>query len=137
MHLTKEISKAMIIEQLSIFLNNSVGRLSEVTGLLGENGINLKALSLSESDDFGILRLITDDNRKAFEVLDAGGFAVSTTKVVCMELGDNPGALSEMVQKLAKGSVSVENLYAYSVGNKATIVIKVADVELCERILSE
>lgn len=127
----------MIIEQLSIFLNNSVGRLSEVTGLLGENGINLKALSLSESDDFGILRLITDDNRKAFELIDSKGFAVSATKVVCIELGDNPGALSEIVQKLAKGSVSVENLYAYSVGNKATIVIKVADVELCERILAE
>ena len=72
----------MIIQQLSIFLNNEIGRFTEVTRILAEAGVNLQAFTLSEVSDFGILRLITDDNDKAIATLQAHSYAVSTTDVV-------------------------------------------------------
>jgi len=126
----------MIIKQLSIFLNNAVGRLSEVTSVLSEAKINLRGLNLSESSDFGILRLVTDDNDRAFAALQAHGFAVSITDVVFIELDDNPGALSAYIKKLSDAGVSVEYMYAFSKGNSAFVVIRSEDIALCDEIVS-
>ena len=81
----------MIIKQLSIFLNNEIGRFTEVTRILAEAGVNLQAFTLSEVSDFGILRLITDNNEKAIAILQENSYAVSTTDVVYIELPDRPG----------------------------------------------
>ena len=111
----------MIIDQLSIFLNNAVGRVTEVT--------------LSESSDFGILRLITDDNQKAAQVLRDNHFAVNLTKVVYFELGDTPGALSECVQKVSDAGISIEYMYAFSTGNAASVVVRTEDIERCNALI--
>jgi hypothetical protein len=125
----------MIIDQLSIFLNNAVGRVTEVTTILGKAGVNLKAFTLSESSDFGILRLITEDNEKAAEILLENHFAVNRTKVVYLELGDTPGALSECIQKVSDAGVSIEYMYAFSTGNAASVVIRTEDVERCNALI--
>jgi hypothetical protein len=125
----------MIIDQLSIFLNNAVGRVTEVTTILGKAGVNLKAFTLSESSDFGILRLITENNEKAAEVLLENHFAVNRTKVVYLELGDTPGALSECIQKVSNAGVSIEYMYAFSTGNAASVVIRTEDVERCNALI--
>ena len=125
----------MIIDQLSIFLNNAVGRVTEVTTILGKAGVNLKAFTLSESSDFGILRLITEDNEKAAEVLLENHFAVNRTKVVYLELGETPGALSECIQKVSNAGVSIEYMYAFSTGNAASVVIRTEDVERCNALI--
>ena len=125
----------MIIDQLSIFLNNAVGRVTEVTAILGKAGVNLKAFTLSESSDFGILRLITDDNQKAAQVLRDNHFAVNLTKVVYFELGDTPGALSECVQKVSDAGISIEYMYAFSTGNAASVVVRTEDIERCNALI--
>ena len=125
----------MIIDQLSIFLNNAVGRVTEVTTILGKAGVNLKAFTLSESSDFGILRLITENNEKAAQVLQENHFAVNLTKVVYLELGDTPGALSQCIQKVSDAGVSIEYMYAFSTGNAASVVIRTEDVERCNALI--
>ncbi len=125
----------MIIDQLSIFLNNAVGRVTEVTTTLGKAGENLKAFTLSESSDFGILRLITDDNQKAAQVLRDNHFAVNLTKVVYFELGDTPGALSQCVQKVSDAGISIEYMYAFSTGNAASVVVRTEDIERCNALI--
>ncbi|MBO4844408.1 MAG: amino acid-binding protein [Bacteroidales bacterium] len=127
----------MIIDQLSIFLNNAVGRITEVTSTLSEAGVNLKAFTLSESSDFGILRIITDNNEKAVEVLKANYFAVNVTKVVYMELGDTPGALYNSIQKVSDAGVSIEYMYAFSTGDAASVVIRTEDIERCNALIEE
>ena len=125
----------MIIDQLSIFLNPAVGRVTEVTTILGKAGVNLKAFTLSESSDFGILRLITENNEKAAQVLQENHFAVNLTKVVYLELGDTPGALSQCIQKVSDAGVSIEYMYAFSTGNAASVVIRTEDVERCNALI--
>ncbi|MCQ2178846.1 MAG: amino acid-binding protein [Bacteroidales bacterium] len=126
----------MIIEQLSIFLNNSIGRLSEVTGVLGTEGINMKAFTLCESSDFGLLRIITDDNEKAVTVLKRHGFAISSSKVVFIDLQDDtPGSLSIIMKRISDLGISVESMYAFSTAEGAKVVIQTDDIERCNKIL--
>ena len=84
----------MIIKQLSIFLQNKIGRFTEVTNILGQAGVDMQAFTVSENSDFGILRLIVDDTDKAVAALREAGFAVNTTDVVCLECPDRPGAIA-------------------------------------------
>ena len=125
----------MIILQLSIFLNNEIGRFTEVTRILAEAGVNLQAFTLSEVSDFGILRLITDDNDKAIATLQAHSYAVSTTDVVYIELPDHPGTLAKSIEKLSDAGISVEYMYAFSQGNTASVVIRTNDVRQCNDVI--
>jgi len=125
----------MIIKQLSIYLSNTVGRLTEVTRILAENGINLRAFTLSESSDFGILRLITDETDRALEVLKANNLAVSTTDVVCIALEDVPGSLNKCIEKLSDAGISVEYMYAFAKESISIAVIRTDDVERCNGIV--
>lgn len=103
----------MKVEQISVFLENRAGRLAEVTKTLGENNINIRALSLADTSDFGILRLIVTDNEKAKEALKAKGFTVGRTNVVAAEVGDTPGGLHTILEMLNAGGVNVEYMYAF------------------------
>ena len=103
----------MKVEQISIFLENKAGRLAEVTRVLSEAGINIRALSLADTADFGILRLIVDDNEKAKAVLKKSGFTVGKTDVVAVEVEDRPGGLSRILDILSKENVNVEYMYAF------------------------
>ena len=103
----------MKVEQISVFLENRAGRLAEVTKTLAENNINIRALSLADTSDFGILRLIVTDNEKAKEALKAKGFTVGRTNVVAAEVGDKPGGLHAILEMLNAGGVNVEYMYAF------------------------
>ena len=103
----------MKAEQISIFLENRAGRLEEVTRVLAEAGISIRALSLADTSDFGILRLIVTDNEKAKEALKAKGFTVGRTNVVAAEIGDHPGGLHTILEMLNAGGVNVEYMYAF------------------------
>jgi len=103
----------MKAEQISIFIENKSGRLAEITRILGEAGINIRALSLADTSDFGILRLIVNDREKAKAVLKEKGFTVSKTEVVAVEVPDRPGGLSEILQGLDSQGINVEYMYAF------------------------
>lgn len=103
----------MKVEQISIFLENKAGRLSEVTRVLAETGVNIRALSLADTSDFGILRLIVTDNEKAKDALKAAGFTVGRTTVVAVEVADEPGGLARILSLLSTGGVNVEYMYAF------------------------
>ena len=107
----------MTIKQLTIFLENRTGRINEVAKILGANGINMKAFSMAETADFGLLRLIVSDVDKAVQVLRDASFAVMLTDVVCINATNVPGALSGILDKLAANEIFIEYMYAFSEGD--------------------
>jgi len=113
----------MKVQQISIFLENKSGRLSEVTRILGDNGINIRALSLADTTDFGILRLIVNDTEKASAVLKKNGFTVGKTDVIAVEVEDTPGGLARILEILNKESINVEYMYAFVERSRDNAVI--------------
>lgn len=103
----------MHVEQLSVFLENKSGRLAEVTTVLADAGINIRALSLAETSDFGILRLIVSDNEKAKSSLKKNGFTVAGTEVVAVEVPDRPGGLAWILNTIGDAGINVEYMYAF------------------------
>ena len=127
----------MIIKQLSVFLENKSGRLHEVSTILGQAGINMSAFSVADTSEFGILRMIVSDHEKAFRVLRENSFSVSLTDVVCLNCPNQPGALARALQILADNDISIEYLYAFSVGDAANVVIKPDLLVKCIAVLTE
>jgi len=103
----------MKVEQISVFLENKPGTLEHATRILKENNINIRTLSLAETADFGILRLIVNDVEKTNKVLKEAGFRVSKTVVVAVEVPDQPGGLHSIMDVLNKEAINVEYLYAF------------------------
>ncbi|MFA6498550.1 MAG: ACT domain-containing protein [Desulfurivibrionaceae bacterium] len=104
----------MKAKQLEIFLENKSGRLAEISRTLAENAINIRALSLADTADSGILRLVVNDTTKAQQVLTENGFDVALTEVLAIEVPDKPGALDCILQMATKGGLNVEYMYAFS-----------------------
>lgn len=113
----------MKVEQISIFLENRAGRLEEVTRILAENQVSIRALSLADTSDFGILRLIVSDHEKAKKALKENGFTVGRTSVVAVEVDDHPGGLNQILQILSQGGVNVEYMYAFVQQSSKTAII--------------
>lgn len=113
----------MKVEQISIFLENRAGRLEEVTRVLAENDISIRALSLADTSDFGILRLIVSDHEKAKKALKDIGFTVGRTSVVAVEVADKPGGLYAILNILSRGGINVEYMYAFVQQNGANAVL--------------
>jgi len=103
----------MKIRQISVFIENKVGRILEITEILGNNNINIRALSLAETSDFGILRMIVNDIEKALEVLREKKFIVKESFVVAVEVPDRPGGLAHVLKVLAGKKINVEYMYAF------------------------
>ena len=103
----------MKMEQISIFLENRPGGLEQVTGILKEAGINIRTLTMADTTDYGILRMIVNDVDKTSQVLKESGFRVSRTSVVAVEVPDRPGGLHMILDVLAKNGINVEYLYAF------------------------
>lgn len=121
----------MIIKQISIFMENTTGRLAEVTALLADAGINLRAISIADTTDFGILRMVADRPDDAVRLLKDKGFAARETDVIGVEVADHPGELARIMALFRDEGVGIEYLYAsleHKV-DKAVIVIKVADIK--------
>jgi len=116
----------MKVEQISVFLENKPGTLEHATRVLKENNINIRTLSLAETADFGILRLIVNDVEKANTVLKDSGFRVSKTPVVAVEVPDQPGGLHRIMEVVSKESINVEYLYAFveKSGQNAVIIFR-------------
>jgi hypothetical protein len=129
----------MKVEQISVFLENKAGRLAEVTKVLGEGGINIRALSLADTTDFGILRLIVDQYEKARDVLKQHGFTVGKTEVVAIEVPDRPGGLAWVLQILSDSDVNVEYMYAFvqHSGKNAVIIFRFDNLERAIELLEQ
>ena len=125
----------MTIKQLTIFLENRTGRINEVAKILGAAGINMKAFSMAETADFGLLRLIVSDVEHAVRVLHDASFAVKLTDVVCINVPNHPGALSGSLDSLASNDIFIEYMYAFSEGDSANIVIRPTSIDNCVDVL--
>jgi hypothetical protein len=129
----------MTVEQIAIFIENRSGRLAEVTGILAQAQINIRAIFVADTADFGILRLIVDRPELATQALKAGGFTVSTTPVVAIEMPDQPGGLWSILKTLETVGLNVEYMYAVITrsGNNAVVVFRFDEPERAVRILTE
>jgi hypothetical protein len=122
------------VKQLSVFIANETGRVSEVTGLLGENDINIRGFSVSDTAEYGILRLVVDKPDEALAVLRGAGFTVREDEVICIDLPDKPGGLAGVLKIVADAGVNIE--YVYSLIS-TFVVINVADVDRALRLLAD
>ncbi len=130
----------MLIKQISIFLENKHGRLAEVTQILGDNQIDISALSIADTTDFGILRLIVNQPQKAREVLEQNGFAVNINEVIAIEVEHKPGGLSKALAMLDANGIGIEYMYAF-VGNTeskdAMVILRVDNPEKVVQVLKD
>ena len=129
----------MKVEQISIFLENKSGRLAEVTRLLGEGGINIRALTLADTTDFGILRLIVNDNAAAIGILKKAGFTVGKTEVVGIEVPDRPGGLAEILSRIGEAGLNVEYMYAFveKSGDDAVVIFRFDNPDEAVKLLGK
>ncbi|MFQ6066923.1 MAG: ACT domain-containing protein [bacterium] len=117
----------MAVKQISVFLENKIGRLAEITQILGNKEINIRALAIADTTEFGILRMIVDSPQKAYQALEERGFTVSQTEVVVVEVEDRPGGLAQVMAILGRSGINVEYLYAFVAprGRNALVVLKI------------
>ena len=127
----------MAIKQLTVFIQNKKGTVVSVTDILSKNNINLRALSIAETRDFGILRLIVNDYKMAEKVLSENGYLIKVIDVVGVKIGDAPGKLTEALDVLDKSDINVEYLYAFMARTEkhAYVVLRVEENEKAEAAL--
>jgi len=122
------------VKQLSVFIENKAGRVSEVTDVLGRAGVNIRGFSVSDTIDYGIVRLVVDDPDHAVEVLHGAGFAVKSNDVLCVELPDVPGGLASVLKVVSDAGVNIE--YVYSLIS-TYVVINVSDIDRAVALLAD
>ncbi len=121
----------MRVEQIAVFLENKSGRLAEITSILAENDINIRALSVADTADFGILRLIVDKVEKAKTVLKANGFTVGKTTVIAVEVPDRTGGLASVLKAVNDAALNVEYMYAFvnKTGEDAVLIFRFDEID--------
>lgn len=126
----------MLVSQISVFLENSNGRLFSVSDILAKNDINVRAVSVADTTDFGILRMIVNDPEKAYSVLRENNFTVRITKVVAVEIDDTPGSMAAVLKELNDNQIEVEYMYAFlgNLSGNALVILKIDDPEKVEKI---
>lgn len=129
----------MRVEQISVFLENKAGRLAEATGALAAAGVSIRALSLADTSDFGVLRLIVGDTEAATNVLKDAGFTVSKTDVLAVEVDDRPGGLHRILSLLDRAGLNVEYMYAFVGRNAdtAVMIFRFDNLDEAVRVLTE
>ena len=129
----------MFVKQISVFLENNAGRLGEVTRVLAKAGINLRAISIADTADFGILRLIADNCDGALKALTNAGFTTRVSSVAAVEIEDTPGSLAGVMELFQKTCVNIEYLYASLEGKagKAVVIFKLEDHQRGLQILKD
>ena len=129
----------MKVEQISIFLENRPGALEGVTKVISDANINIRALSLADTSDFGILRLIVNDVEKARTILKEKGYTVKRTEVVAVEVPDRPGGLNSIMKALSNKGINVEYMYAYveRSGQNAIIIFRFNPIDAAISVLQE
>ncbi len=129
----------MMIQQLSVFLENRAGQLCEVTELLAQNNVDIQALSIAETTDFGVLRLIVDSSKKAAPLLREHGYIVRETPVVLTPVPDKPGGLNYVLRAVAEAGIDIEYMYSI-LGQRdglAYMVFRVADPKNLDEVLKK
>ncbi|KAF1085371.1 acetolactate synthase 3 regulatory subunit [Sporotomaculum syntrophicum] len=129
----------MKVKQISVFLENEKGRLAQVTKVLGDNNINIRAMSIADTADFGILRIIVSDPDKAIRLLKEANFTGSTTDVIAVEIKDEPGGLANVLDLLQQADINIEYLYAFvqKASNAALVVVKVEQIDKAIEVLQK
>lgn len=129
----------MSLKQLTIFVENKKGSLVNITKTLAENNVNMRALSIADTQDFGILRLIVNDNETATRALTEAGYLLKMTDVVGVKIGDQPGKLSKALEVLDEANINMEYLYAFMARTEkhAYVVLRVADNAAAEKALED
>ena len=127
----------MSLKQLTVFVENKQGALVSITDTLAAHKVNIRALSIADTRDFGILRLIVNDNETALKTLTNEGYLINTTQVVGVKIGDQPGKLSQALAVLDKAGINMEYLYAFMTRTEkhAYVVLRVADNDATEKAL--
>ena len=129
----------MTIPQISVFLENKAGQLADITGVLSDNQVNMRAINIAETADYGVLRLIVDDATKATSILLEQGFILTRTPVVGVAVPDTPGGLSKVLSVISTAGIDVE--YMYSVfgqrDGKACMIFRVADTDGLTEVLDK
>ncbi len=128
-----------MIKQISVFVENKKGRLARITDVLGQAGIDLIALSIADTTNFGIMRCIVSDPDKTIQLLRSNGFTASTTEVIVAEVPDKPGGLASVLKTLDDAGISVEYLYSFvhTHGQNAMILFRVEEVASAIKVLGE
>ena len=121
----------MTLRQISVFLENKKGRLAEVIGLIAKEQIDIRALALADTADFGVLRLIVNDEERCFTALKQAGFVAQKTEVIAVEVGDHPGGLHRVLGVLESGGINIEYMYAFveKKGENAIVVFRIDQPE--------
>ena len=127
----------MKVDQLAVFLENKSGRLAAITKVLSDSGVNIRALSVADTADFGILRLIVDDTDKATAALRNEGFTVGKADVIAVEVADKPGGLARVLAVLHEAAINVEYMYAFveKSGENAVLIFRFDDPDMAITIL--
>ena len=127
----------MTVKQISVFVENKAGRLAELTDYLNQHGIDMRALSIAEAEDFGVVRMIVDDAYKTSCVLKEAGYVVSITPVLAVEIPDEPGSLYKIMKILGDGGVNLEYTYAFLTRkqNTAYMILRVENNEKAVEVL--
>lgn len=128
-----------MLKQLTVFVENKQGTLVDITDTLATNGVNLRALSIADTQNFGLLRLIVNDNETAASALQEKGYILKITDVIGVKIGDQPGKLSKALSVLAEAGVNVEYLYAFMARTQkhAYVVLRPTDNAAAEKALEE
>ena len=127
----------MFAKQLTVFIENRTGRLSEVLGVLKNNGVNILSLSLADTTEFGLLRLIVDDPAKGKEKLNENGFSSLLSDVSIIKISHKVGSLQELLKAIDQGGVNIEYMYGLSVeASEAYVVLKASDTQKVDAILT-
>lgn len=129
----------MTVYQISVFLENRAGQLAEIAKILGNNGIDMRAISIAETTDYGVLRLIVDQPQKTTSILLQRGFILSMTPVLVVAVQDHPGGLAPILQLIAEGSIDIEYMYSLFThkDGKAYMVFRVSDEEKFTALLAQ
>lgn len=129
----------MYVKQISVFIENSPGKLADFTRLLGENGIDLVSLSIADTTNFGILRGIVADYERAVRIIEDAGYTVCLTDVLAVTVPDKPGGLADVLLMLSENDIAIEYLYSFvrNKGNNALIVFRVENIEKAQDILRD
>lgn len=129
----------MKITQISVFLENRKGRLSDVCSLLGSNGVNIRALTIAETESFGVLRIVVDKSDSAIKLLRENQFVANFTDVVAIEVPDQPGGLASVLKVFADNNVNIEYMYGFveKFSDKALLVMRFEDTDFAQQILAK
>ena len=128
----------MAIQQISVFVENKQGKLVETVKTLAENDINIRAMSIADTKDFGILRMISSDNAKTKEVLSSDS-VVNPTEVIAVKMADRPGSLYKVIDILSKAGINIEYMYAFTASDSlgAYVVFRVDDVPHAQKVIDD